>query len=102
MSTTTNKDNLQHQLSPAQGVFLCDPPVCYPRRIPNPSIQIRRVYFVFLRLNVFHTKSITTSSVVRPLSFKLAISVSKILALETSESVGPSIHLGTRTSGYLP
>jgi hypothetical protein len=48
-----------------------------------------------------NTKSATTASAVRPLSFSEKISASSTLASVISEEVGDSIQLGVRTSGYL-
>jgi hypothetical protein len=48
------------------------------------------------------TKSATTTSAVRPLSFNKQISASSTLALVISEKVGDSTQLGVRTSSCLP
>jgi hypothetical protein len=47
------------------------------------------------------TKSVTTTSTVRPLSFSEHISTSSTLDSISSEPVGDSVQLGVRTSGYL-
>lgn len=100
-STIINNSAPQHQLNLAQDILLRDSPICYPRTISNPVYSYVGYTLSFRGWMFFNTESITKASTVRTLSFKLAISTNKILGSVTSESVGPSIQLGTRTSGYL-
>jgi hypothetical protein len=51
---------------------------------------------------VLKTKSATTASVVRPLSFSAHISASSTPGSASSEAVGDSVQLGVQTSGCLP
>jgi hypothetical protein len=89
-STIVDYGTPQHQFDPAQDVLHQDPPIYYPRGISNPVYKYAGYTLYFRGWILVNTKSITTTSAIRPLYFKSAISVSRILTSLTSVSFGPS------------